>query len=360
MHTRIAQTRNLRPAAASIAAVAIALAGLMPVGTASAQIAPPPGAKPERPERAEPPTPRPVQSPAERQIQPRGETRPAATRPANRRPQTRVEAPDVEYAPIPTNADFTLPVTYVAMAHNPLLGVSDMASLATVLRARRVEMEEAILQDLPTIGRLLAIDFSSINLTDQEAMAEFQDELAAGQALPPLAPMILSSNVLTPESWALVQKVKNEYDQARLQRLQAAGGGLNAMMSFAMQAASNESRFFYTGLAEAVVTHPDEALAAAALDDGEARVVRTFIDEAKAAGTADNAAMQAAAIEALKIIPDEQQRAAVIAALAARGEPAPLEAPDGDYRELTVAERIEIIESALGGRSIDWSAFAAD
>ncbi len=281
---------------------------------------------------------------------------------------------DLDYDPItPHDAngnptELTTPQDYVALGHNVWFDARMLAKSASVLQARRIELEQLIVANLESVERLTTPAFQNLRVDrDDPAAGEMlqavQQALAPFASLRPVQIELLDAGAIPSRVRDLHQKITNEY-QSEVQKHimdNAEGDKISAIVPFMMRTATAEILYFYDKLAVAVAEHATDTawLREIALSDAEAARVR----EKLAAYESANADAQAmAAREVIGAMGLDARKRAMQKAMLDRPAPSATKIPGENvsFRPLATEERTEAVFGVVDGNAFQWEAFVTN
>lgn len=318
---------------------------------ASGQLVVPPGPAPApTPKVAPPPPPAPPQA---------------------ARPVVEEELPPVDYQPItPRDSagnpmELQLPQDFVALGHNPWIDAAMLARAATTLQARRLEIEQAVIDNLDGVERLLTPEFRQLELVPNdprsgERLALLQASLRPFIDLGPLTKPLVESGAVPKRVETLHARITNAYQKDMMTRITSDRETYpdvnNGIIQFMTRTSTAEILYFYDRLViDAAAGLPQwmgelgiagpaaEALAAA----------RATFERAEPGAKAD------AARAVLAPLSVDLRKRALQKALLARSAPAATAIPGAEvsFRPLTVEERSRAVFAILEGQAFDWKPF---
>lgn len=318
-------------AASRLVGCSIALNLVLIAGTASAQIAPPPGEAP-------PPTPEYVP-------QPEAPKAPAALptpnpAPVRREPNTQVNYAEdmraaetiifdtiVKRTPDGRIVPLSEPVEYVVIRENPLLKDAPVtqARIEPVLRERRAKIENLVIENFDIMNRLEAGAIENLDLSDRARLGELSAMVKPFTELGTLNSELRRQRIIGKVPSGVSQRMIKDWTSQNMAQLRAdvrteggldpevnpatagqdAGAGksaannpavraeLGAMTKFMISQAVAEPMYLYRQILMDVATHADEVLGSAGVD-------AKAIADIKSAPESERASMVSAALGGLE------------------------------------------------------------
>lgn len=323
--------------------------------SASGQLVVPPGPPPAETPKVAPPPPPPPPSPSRAAV------------------QADPELPPVDYKPItPRDADgnaveLTVPQDFVALGHNPWVEVPMLARAASPLQARRLEVEQAIIENLDGVERLTTDEFRNIELVPDdprsaERLTLLQASLRPFIDLGPLTKPLVESQAIPKRVEQLHSRITNAYQTDLMKRISAtrsAGQDMNnGIIQFMSRTSTAEIIYFYDRLVIDAAAGVMGWASELGLDDAARDAVRGALPALQAASPAERAEAARAVLAPLTL---DQRKRALQKAQLSRPAPQPTKIPDGtvSFRPITVEERTSAVMAIIEGKAFDWTPFVA-
>lgn len=212
----------------------MALAALS--GTASAQLAPPPGAAPEAPPVVVPPSMPSVRPPTDRPTGATPGAEPARAQSAEERIRASLSDEEKTLLELPYDSlvvrgddGRVVPVTgnphVLAMERNPLMDESSIERAQGVMAERRARVEQKVIENIDLIQRVLDGVIDNAVITDQASVAALLAVVRPFQEMGHLTEDLKAQGVLTNVQYVFNWNIVREYEQAMLLQAQTNPGG---------------------------------------------------------------------------------------------------------------------------------------
>lgn len=332
------------------------LAGACVGVPALAQVTTPPGPKPEPTPAYTPPPPAPRQAPQAR--------------------PSREVAPDVAYEPIVVRGNdgevipLTEPPEYVAMAHNPLINLLVMVKIAPQFYARRLAVEQLIIDNLETMREIEDGLIESMRMGDEQGMRDASAKVSIfttnDRITPYLTTQIERAGAGGRTIGLLTAKIRGEYEEAVTKDAMAAkptadgATNLDQMMQRVLRMSITEHEYFYHRLMMDAADQFSVVLPELDLDTQTAAKVKPLAEKLESEG--DLEARSALIDEIFDHLNPETRKRALELTVQMRPEvdpalqmpPIPEGAIPGALDDET---RMEIILQLLDGGRVDTSKF---